>query len=44
MRMKVERPVRIWLGPLIILPRHPRIKRDEIRQAGKALERRARRA
>lgn len=39
MRMRIER---VWLGPLIILPRHPRIHKDEIWQAGKALVRRCR--
>lgn len=34
---------RRWLGPLIVLPKHPRVRRDAIWQAGKALVRRARR-
>jgi hypothetical protein len=33
---------REWRGPLIILPRHPRVRRDEIWQAGVALSRRVR--
>jgi len=34
---------REWKGPLIIFPIHPRIRKDEIWQAGKALSRRVRR-
>jgi len=32
--------IRKWIGPLIYLPRHPRIRRDAIWQAGKNLYRR----
>jgi hypothetical protein len=42
MRMRIEQPVRIWLGPLIIFPKHYVPKRDEIWLAGKRLSRRAR--
>ena len=39
MRMRIER---VWLGPLIILPKHYVPRRDEIWQAGKDLVRRCR--
>jgi hypothetical protein len=42
MRMRIEQPVRIWLGPLIIFPIHFWIRKDEIWRAGKVLYRRAR--
>jgi hypothetical protein len=39
----VVKACRPWRGPLIVFPKHPRIRRDEIWQAGKALARRMRR-
>jgi len=37
--VKADRP---WRGPLIVLPKHPRVRRDEIWQAGKDAARRVR--